>query len=66
MVANGEFNELIARMMEENEGLSRNGLHHTIVRYCCDVLGPIWKEALKNTKKGKEISKLQEAQNRKM
>ena len=53
--------EYITRMMEEEEGVGPNGLHHTIVRYCCDVLGALRKEALKDTKRGKETAKVQDS-----
>lgn len=36
--------ESVTRKMEENERFGSNGLHHTIVRYCCDVLGALRKE----------------------
>lgn len=36
--------ESVTRRMEESEGYGSNGLHHTIVRYCCDVLGALRKE----------------------
>ncbi len=36
--------ENVTRQMEENERYGSNGLHHTIVRYCCDVLGALRKE----------------------
>ena len=38
--------ESVTRRMEESEGYGSNGLHHTIVRYCCDVLGALRKEGL--------------------
>jgi hypothetical protein len=53
--------EFITRTMEENEGLGQNGLHHTIVRYCCDVLGALRKEGLKSIKRENELAKLQES-----
>ena len=59
MVANGESDtrilpqkgfDYITRAMEEDEGIGSNGLHHTIVRYCCDVLGALRREALKTSR----------------
>lgn len=52
--------EYFTRMMEEDESIGPHGLHNTIVRYCCDVLGALRREALSNTKKGKEMVKNQE------
>jgi len=51
--------EDIIHAMEEGEGDGPTELHHTIVRYCGDVLGALRKEALKHTKKGKELPKEQ-------
>ena len=68
MIANGESDshilpqkgfEYIIRVMEENEGIGPNGLHHTIVRYCCDVLGALRKEALKAIRRENEMTRLQ-------
>jgi len=39
----------VIRKMEEDE--SEDGLHHTIVRYCADVLGSLRREELKNLRR---------------
>ncbi len=66
MIANGESNqkllpqqtfEDIIHLMDEPEGGGSNGMHHTIVRYCCDVLGALRKDALRNTTYGREIAR---------
>ena len=44
----GGFDSVI-RKMEEDE--TEDGLHHTIVRYCADVLGSLRREELKNLRR---------------
>ena len=44
----GSFNSVI-RKMEDDEGA--DALHHTIVRYCADVLGSLRREELKNLRR---------------
>ena len=44
----GGFDAII-RKMEEDE--TEDGLHHTIVRYCADVLGSLRREELKNLRR---------------
>ena len=39
--------EEVTREMEEEEAVGSNALHHTIVRYCSDVLGSLRREQLK-------------------
>jgi len=41
--------ESVIRKMEEDE--TEDGLHHTIVRYCADVLGSLRREELKNLRR---------------
>lgn len=38
--------EQVTREMEEEEGVGSSSLHHTIVRYCCDVLGSLRREQM--------------------
>jgi len=44
--------EYITQAMERDEGMGSDGLHHTIIRYCCDVLGALRQEALKVARRG--------------
>jgi len=44
----GSF-ESVIRRMEEDE--TEDGLHHTILRYCADVLGSLRREELKNLRR---------------
>ena len=42
--------EHVIREMEDEEGCV-SGLHHTIVRYCADVLGSLRREEMKNIRR---------------
>lgn len=50
MMRSGRF-EYLVRRMEEDE----TGLHHTIVRYCADVLGSLRREELKHVRRQKAV-----------
>ena len=43
--------EQVIREMEEEEGIGSTSLHHTIVRYCCDILGSLRREQLKSIRR---------------
>jgi hypothetical protein len=43
--------DYIVRRMEEEE----TGVHHTIVRYCADVLGSLRREELKNLRRQRAV-----------
>lgn len=47
--------DYITRAMDEDEGVGPNSLHHTIVRYCCDVLGALRKEALNSVRRENDM-----------
>jgi hypothetical protein len=47
--------ETVIQRMEEDEG-SVGGLHHTIVRYCADVLGSLRREELKSVRRQKAVA----------
>jgi len=46
--------DYVISAMEEEEGMGGN-LHHTIVRYCSDVLGALRREEMKNLKRFKMV-----------
>ena len=48
----GDFDSVI-RKMEEDE--TEDGLHHTIIRYCADVLGSLRREELKNIRRQRAL-----------
>jgi len=47
--------DYITRAMEDDDGVGPNTLHHTIIRYCCDVLGALRKEALNNVRRENDM-----------
>eukprot|EP00559_Dactyliosolen_fragilissimus_P000533 CAMPEP_0184863958 /NCGR_PEP_ID=MMETSP0580-20130426/13070_1 /TAXON_ID=1118495 /ORGANISM="Dactyliosolen fragilissimus" /LENGTH=638 /DNA_ID=CAMNT_0027362557 /DNA_START=114 /DNA_END=2030 /DNA_ORIENTATION=- len=65
-IARGEYQEEDIKMhngfdsiintMEKEEDLENGGVHHTIIRYCADVLGAIRRDELKNIRRSRTIS----------
>jgi len=47
--------DVLTRAMEEDED-SEDEIHHTIVRYCTDVLGAIRREELKKVRRSRSVS----------